>query len=364
MAFIMVFDSMTAVSRAGEAVQSAADRAARTAALCCLYTDDAEQTARDSVDWLESAASRLDIGCRNDLSQSALVHFEDADGTVVASGEQVPKGGTVRVRLECDVSGRTLGSFAMLPVVERSGVGTAAIDPYRYRTAPVAVLPGTGLHLECHSGAPNKLTLRWADPKDSSITGYKYRMRTSSSNWSPNWIAIAGGGTATSHLVDGLTQGTEYHFQLQTVFDDGSTAQGPQNAAGFVSGVPGTPPQGPVGYRAIGGDKKVTLKWDDPAEHPSSPDSTITGYRYKMRWAGYWRPGTSGADVADALSIPGGTTSYPAEDEYDRYAVKVGTLVNGRTYHFILFAENGCGTSGVIRPISGGNNFAEARPTS
>ena len=81
------------------------------------------------------------------------------------------------------------------------------------------------------------------------------------------------------------------------------------------------PPAAPTGLAAAAGDESVTLSWDDPS------DSLITGYEYRMRWAGVawqsWTP-ISGSDTA--------TTSHT-----------ITGLTNGTEYRFRVRAVNPAG---------------------
>ena len=63
----------------------------------------------------------------------------------------------------------------------------------------------------------NRVTLSWADPADSSITGYQYRQSDDGGDtWSPDWTAIPGSTpTTTSHTVTGLASDTAYVFQVR-----------------------------------------------------------------------------------------------------------------------------------------------------
>ena len=60
----------------------------------------------------------------------------------------------------------------------------------------------------------NHVTLSWADPGDSSITGYQYRQSADGGDtWSPDWTSIPGStATTTSHTVTGLASDTAYVF--------------------------------------------------------------------------------------------------------------------------------------------------------
>ncbi len=73
----------------------------------------------------------------------------------------------------------------------------------------------TGLSAEVGN---TRITLRWTDPGDASITKYQDRARASGGQWSPDWTDITGSGAATtSYTVPGLTNDTTYTVQLRAV---------------------------------------------------------------------------------------------------------------------------------------------------
>ena len=90
------------------------------------------------------------------------------------------------------------------------GPGTVISVPRGVLAAPAGL---TGV------GGDQHVTLSWQDPADASVSGYQYRYRaTSASAWAPDWTDIAAGNaTTTSHLVIGLTNLTEYAFEVRAV---------------------------------------------------------------------------------------------------------------------------------------------------
>ena len=136
MLVIVAIQALTASSRLEQAVQSSANRAARTASLCCHHTDDAEQAARASLTAAASANASNRVHCNNDLAGDAAVVFTGPGGADVAAGQDVPvpPGGTVYVSVRCVLPPQQLGAYGLPGVnAERRAVGSAAIDPYRYR---------------------------------------------------------------------------------------------------------------------------------------------------------------------------------------------------------------------------------------
>ena len=80
----------------------------------------------------------------------------------------------------------------------------------------------------------NRVTLSWADPADSSITGYQYRQSDDGGDtWSPDWTAIpASGTTTTGHTVTGLSSEIAYVFQVRANNGHGG---GPPSKAAMTS---------------------------------------------------------------------------------------------------------------------------------
>ncbi len=79
-----------------------------------------------------------------------------------------------------------------------------------------------------------QVTLAWTDPNDASITGWEVRQKAGAAGTWGEWTAIAGSNaTTTAHIVTGLTNGTEYFFEVRAVNGAGKGA-----AATAVSATP------------------------------------------------------------------------------------------------------------------------------
>jgi len=139
--FVMIAVSVLSESgRIDQTLQNAANRAARTAALCCRDTGGptgAEAVVRASLVAAEDAASANRILCNNDFVGDSRVAFVDLAGNdvAIAAGTPVPSGGTVHVFLTCRVPPEVLGGFGLPGLdVRRRAEGVAVIDPYRSRS--------------------------------------------------------------------------------------------------------------------------------------------------------------------------------------------------------------------------------------
>lgn len=64
-------------------------------------------------------------------------------------------------------------------------------------------------------GGPGRVTLRWTDPANDSITGWEYLTRRLDRPWG-SWTAMAGGDDLTGHALGGLDNGVRHFFQVPT----------------------------------------------------------------------------------------------------------------------------------------------------
>ena len=162
------------------------------------------------------------------------------------------------------------------------------------------------------------VTLSWTDPGDDTITGYEYRQGVQSSpvTWG-SWTPVPNSDKdTTSHTVTGLTDGTEYYFQVRAVSDavmgEPSAEENPDTV---VTPVAVNAPAAPTGLTAAAGDTEVDLSW-------TAPGGTFTGYQVQQ--------GTGDPLVWGTWTALSGTgTSH-----------KVTGLTNGTAYSFRVRAVN------------------------
>jgi hypothetical protein len=143
MLVIMVLHAITSATRTEQALQAVADRAAHAASLCCVNVEGARDTAEQTVGAHARGLPGSRLDCANNVADGTLVDvvFIDVAGAEVTGRGQpsdppvpVPAGGTVVVRVECQLPARVGGSFSPLRGnVGRSAVGMATVDPYRHR---------------------------------------------------------------------------------------------------------------------------------------------------------------------------------------------------------------------------------------
>ena len=223
------------------------------------------------------------------------------------------------------ISGLANGTQYGFRVRARAGsLGGAASDAAT--ATPAANLPPfkpTGLTATAGNG---QVTLRFDNPRDSRITSYRYRFRTSGGSWIP-WNNRASTGNATELTIFSLTNGTTYDFQIQAV---AGSVRGP--ASDTVSATPTAPPAKPTGLTAEALDRRVQLSWDDPS------NSAITKYQYRR---GTGAPVTWG-EWTDSPNSRADTTSI----------ILSGGLANGTEYSFQIRAVAGTLTGAASDTVS------------
>ena len=147
MLVIITVSLLSESGRFDQSLQNAANRAARTAALCCHYTggtDGAAEVMQATLAATAGAAAANRILCNNDFVGDAAIVFVDVNGNEVPVGRDannpkayvVPPGGTVYVFVTCRVPPEIMGGFGFPGLdVQRRAVGVAVVDPFRSRSA-------------------------------------------------------------------------------------------------------------------------------------------------------------------------------------------------------------------------------------
>ena len=162
-----------------------------------------------------------------------------------------------------------------------------------------------------------QITLDWTAPVpgNSAISGYE----VSSANGA-NYTPISGSiATTTSHIVQNLSNGTEYTFAVRAV---NCPANG---AAAMVAAKPLF--DAPTGLTATAGDRQVMLIWDDPG------NSNISGHEVSSDG------GTNYSAISDGDTDPT-TISHT-----------VTGLTGGTTYTFAVRAVNGAPAMVTATPV-------------
>ena len=130
-----------------------------------------------------------------------------------------------------------------------------------------------------------QVTLAWTGPSHADITKWQYRQKTTG-NYG-NWTDISGGATARSHTVTGLTNNTEYTFQIRALF---GSVNGPVSEE--ETAVPDVPSSGGVfwqtrmtaGVEVIGGNDWVGYDRDGSDNYGSMIDNTFSWDDVEYTW--------------------------------------------------------------------------------
>lgn len=137
MLVIVSLNALAETSRIEQNLQATANRAARTASLCCYGTGEAVAVVESSLAAAESASAINRVVCNNDFVGDSRTVFVDAAGQEVAidPDSAVPPAGTVFVVLRCVLPPQSLSGFGLPGLdVERQITGSASVDPYRHRS--------------------------------------------------------------------------------------------------------------------------------------------------------------------------------------------------------------------------------------
>ena len=162
----------------------------------------------------------------------------------------------------------------------------------------VVVPPAAPSNLSATRGG-GQITLDWDDPDDASITGYEYRMKEGTSDWS-NWTAIPNSNATTVEYVKtGLTNGTAYTSEVRAV---NSGVGGAAAQAGPV-----TPMGVPTNIRETA-DSTSSITWSWNAV------SGATSYEYQVRR----RSGaTTWGSLQTTTSMSGSSSSLSSSATYE-----------------------------------------------
>jgi hypothetical protein len=204
-------------------------------------------------------------------------------------------------------------------------IAVAPIGFVAVATAPGAPTIGTAV------GGDAQATVSWTAPASdggSPVTGYVVTPYVGYSP-QPSQTFIS---TATTQVVTGLTNFTQYRFRVQAINGVGtggfSKVTNPIYPAPDGMTVPGAPTIG----SATAGDAQATVSWTAPASDGGSP---ITGY-VVTAYIGYGPQSvTTFVSTATTQVVTG--------------------LTNGSTYRFRVRAINAVGTSGystVTNPVT------------
>jgi endonuclease/exonuclease/phosphatase family metal-dependent hydrolase len=204
--------------------------------------------------------------------------------------------------------------YCRISATNARGTTRSATKSATTYTTPVAPVVSTVTSGDSH------VILSWAAPTGnggSSVTGYKVQYKAASSQ---AWLDWSHAGTGTSATITGLTNGTQYNFQVAAI-----TAVGQGSFSSVASATPReattySVPGKPTLPTAAPSNGQVALSWTAP----DNGNSAITGYKvqYKPTGSSSWQD-KSHAGTGLSTNITG--------------------LVNGTSYDFRILAINAVG---------------------
>ena len=213
------------------------------------------------------------------------------------------------------VTGLTNGTEYTFEVraMNAAGNGTAAsVKATPKAPTPDPVAPGAPTSLEA-AVADKQVTLTWMAPTTGDApTGYQFRSTVDGR--SSEWAATS---SMTAHTVTGLTNGTEYTFEVRAMNAAGN------GTAASVKATPKAPtpdpvaPGAPTSLEAAVADKQVTLTWMAPATGDAP-----TGYQFRS-------------------TVDGRSSEWAATSSMTAHTVT--GLTNGTEYTFEVRAMNAAG---------------------
>ena len=162
-------------------------------------------------------------------------------------------------------------------------------------TATPRIAAPTGLAV---TAGNTSLTVTWADPNDSTIVRYEYRltMKDRTDTSVIPWSAMPGSSsTTTSHTITNLANGAEFDYYLR------AASAGSVSLPVKVAGAPLAKPNPPAGLSVAVNDRQATLSWTDPK------DASIVKWQRRT-------DGGSWTDIETALSASLSTLTFTTLD--------------------------------------------------
>lgn len=218
----------------------------------------------------------------------------------------------------------TVGSAgSTTTVVDNVGIdGTDTIRNIEFLQFSDTVLPNAPV-IGTATAGPGQATVRWTAPTVGVADTFSVKVLDVTTN--PAGVQVGALRTApagaTSLVVTGLTNGSQYRFQ---VLASNALGDSPFSAlSNTVSPTTATAPGAPTIGTATAGNASATLTWTAPA---SNGGSAITGYTVRA---------FAGTVLARTQAVTGNVGT-----------VVVTGLTNGTAYTFDVAAVNAVGTSG------------------
>ncbi len=162
------------------------------------------------------------------------------------------------------------------------------------------------------SPADGQARLSWNLPSNSAITKHQIRQGTGNPFAWGEWTDIPADDLKNEqnafliYLVTGLTNGTEYSFQIRAV---AGTVAGTASATVTATPLATTAPAAPDSFRVTPGDNQVTLSWADPSNNAITKYQVRQGTGSPLAWGAWTDIPNSGAGTTShtVTGLTGGT---------------------------------------------------------
>ena len=230
-------------------------------------------------------------------------------------------------------TGLTNGTTYYFEVTAVNSVGESS--PSNEVSATPATLPGAPTGLAAAPGN-TQVALSWTAPPSnggSAITSYNVYEGTSSGG---ETLLQSTGSSATTFTATGLTNGTQYYFEVTAV---NGVGEGPVSTE--ASATPATVPAAPTALTATASDTQVALTWTAPTNNGGEP---VTSYNIYQ--------GTSSGGETLLQNTASTATTFTSTG-----------LTNGTTYYFKVTAVNSVGESLSSNEVSATPAVVPGAPT-
>ena len=212
----------------------------------------------------------------------------------------------IRLLMKIMSTMRLSNRLALLVVVGAFGLSTTVEVQQLSATASQ-----TPVITSVTSDASQQITINWTPPTDPDFFGYKVRYRMSTATiWEE---ASLNSTSATSYIVNGLTNGTAYQVQLSAVYSAELVDSAISNDV-VPYGLPNAPVMTELVSEASG---ELTVRWTAPS---SDGGSIVTDYK-----------ATTGVE-AESCTVSSSVTECT-----------ISNLVNGTSYSVTVAAKNARG---------------------
>ena len=224
-----------------------------------------------------------------------------------AANQSTPTSGTAVTFTLSGLTGNTeYDVAASLDSGFASGVKTAS-----FTTSPTKPGKTRGVNITFESNG--SLLIAWNEPQNdggSAITGYKVQWKSGSQSFGDPSREHTTGASASTYVITGLSNGTEYTVRVISV---NAVGDGPPSTT--ATGTPVGPPDAPPNVQAGSGHQQLTVSWGAP----NDGGSAIT--EYTLQWKSGGENFTSSRQRT--IAAPSRTDTIPSLDNGTEYTVRV-----------------------------------------